>query len=117
MSTLALFDKLQKLAVKWILREQHESYSELVILQKQKELDILPMEQKVLFSDLILFFKIVNNQVEIQLPEYITRIEPHDVKHVTRCSMQMFDGRHNLKYRCKAQPQDKCFQDSFLSEL
>ena len=70
MSTLALFDKLQNRTVKSILREQHESYSEPVILQKQKELDILPMEQKVLFSDLILFFKIVNNQVEIELPEY-----------------------------------------------
>ena len=72
-------DKLQKRALKWILREQHESYSDLVFLDKQPELDILPMKSKFLFSDLVLFYRIMNNDVKIELPCHISRIEPHDV--------------------------------------
>ena len=57
---LDLFGKLQKRAVKWIMKKQHESYSDSVYLQKQKEFDILSVKYRLLFSDLLLFFKIVN---------------------------------------------------------
>ena len=51
-----MFEKLQKRAIKWILREQHESYSDLVFLNKQQDLDIIPMKFKFLYSDLVLFY-------------------------------------------------------------
>ena len=113
-SSITIFDKLQKRAVKWILREQQESYSDLVFLNKQKELDILPMKYRFLFSDLVLFFNIIKNNVEIKLPEYVSRIESHDVKSITRCSKPIFDGKDNLKYRCQLNPKVKCFQDSYF---
>ena len=66
---MIMFDKLQKRATKWILKEQNESYSDLVFLAKQKDLDILPMKYKFIFSDLVLFYRIIinSNNVKINL--------------------------------------------------
>ena len=113
-TSLAMFDKLQKRAIKWILKEQQESYSHPVFLSKQKELDILPMEYKFLFSDLVLFFKIINNEIKIELPYYISKFESQDVLKVTRSSQPIKDSVDNLKYRCKFQSKIKCFQDSYF---
>ena len=54
-ATIDMFEKLQKRAIKWILREQYESYNNLVFLNKQQDLDILPMKFKFLYI-LILFY-------------------------------------------------------------
>ena len=113
-TSLILFDKLQKRAVKWILKEQHESYSYHVFLNKQKELDLLPMEYRFLFTDLVLFFRIINNDVKIKLPYYIMRNEPQDIKSVTRRSLPIKDGVDHLQYKCILQPKVKCFQDSYF---
>ena len=109
-----MFEKLQKRAVKWILGEQEQSYCEVVFLQKQKELDILPMKQKFMFSDLLLFYKIVNKQVGIELPDYVKRIEPHDVKYSTKNTKSIYDGKENLKYRSNIIPKVKSFQDGYF---
>ena len=53
--SLDAFTLLQKRAIKWILKEQHKSYSDTVFLNKQKDLDVLPMESKFVYSDLVLF--------------------------------------------------------------
>ena len=115
-TSLDMFDKLQKRAIKWILKEQLESYSPVEFLSRQKELDILPMEYKFLFSDLVLFFKIINKEVKIELPYYISKLEPQDVLKVTRCSQAMKDRIKvdNLTYKCQFQPKIKCFQDSYF---
>ena len=42
---------LQKRAVKWILKEQHMNYSDDIFLIKQRNLDLLPVKNKFLFSD------------------------------------------------------------------
>ena len=113
-TTSVMFEKLQKSAVKWILNEQEKSYCEVVFLQKQRELDILPMKQKFLFSDLLLFYKIVNKQVEIKLPDYVTRIEPHDIIYSTKSTKSISDGKDNLKYRSSIIPKVKSFQDGYF---
>ena len=38
------------------------------------------MEHKFLFSDLVLFFRIIKKDIGIELPDYISKIESHDVK-------------------------------------
>ena len=53
---LDLFDKLQKRAVKWLMKERLLSYSDVVYIQKQNELGKLPVKYGFLFSDLVLFF-------------------------------------------------------------
>ena len=113
-SSLILFNKLQKRAVKWILREQQESYSPVDFLTKQKELDILPMEHKFLFTDLVLFYKIINKEIKIELPYYISKFESQDVEKVTRSSQPVKNGSDDLQYKCKLQPKVKCFQDSYF---
>ena len=113
-TSLVMFNKLQKRAVKWILKEQMESYSNIEFLSKQKELDILPMEFKFLFSDLTLFFQIVNKDVNIELPYYICKIESQDVLKVTRSSQAIKNNVDNLTFKCKIKPKIKCFQDSYF---
>ena len=113
-TSLIMFEKLQKRAVKWILKEQHDSYSDFIFLKKQKELDILPMRYKFLFADLVMFYRIISNDIKIELPHHISKIEPQDVKSTTRLSQSISDGSDNLQYRCKLHPKVKCFQDSYF---
>ena len=113
-TSMIMFDKLQKRAVKWILNEQHESYSDLIFLEKQKELDILPMKHKFIFSDLVLFYRIITKNVQIDLPYYISRLEPQDVKQSTRCLKPVADRIDTLKYKCILPPKVKCFENSYF---
>ena len=62
------FAAIQKRAIKWINGEQFVSYSEETFLKKQKDLDILPMKLKFILTDLIMFYKIVNSLVQLDLP-------------------------------------------------
>ena len=72
------------------------------------------MKHKFLFSDLVLFYKILKDEVKIKLPFYISRIESQDVKSVTRSSKPIIDGKYTLKYKCLVQPKVKCFQDCYF---
>lgn len=74
------FDHLQKRAVKWILSEHTASYSDREFLNKQHQLDLLPMNNKFTLTDLILFHKIVYNQVKIDMPSYLIRLSPESVR-------------------------------------
>ena len=112
--SLNSFDLLQKRAVKWILKEQHMSYSDTEFLNKQHKLDLLPMREKFIFSDLVLFYKIINDEVPIKLPKYVSRIEPQNIKRVTRSNKAMADGIDKSKYRCNIIPKVKSFQDSYF---
>ena len=67
------FEPLQKRCVKWILNEQFFSYSDSVYHTKLHELKIMPLSYKFLYSDLILFYKVLNEIVPISLPEYVIR--------------------------------------------
>ena len=72
------------------------------------------MKYKFLLSDLILFYKIVYNKVQIKLPDYVSRIEPQDVKRVTRSNVTIAKGIDKLKYRCKVAPRINSFSNSFF---
>ena len=68
------FERLQKNVVKWVLSEEHSSYSNVdVYYGKCKTLNILPMNMKFDLCDLVLFHKIVHELIPIKLPEYILR--------------------------------------------
>ena len=114
LKSLYKFDQLQKRAVKWILKESYVRYSDDEFLQKQKDLDLLPMKSKFLLSDLILFYKIVYNNIKIDLPNYISRIEPQDVKRATRSNISVAEGTDKLKYKCEITPKINAFSNSFF---
>ena len=67
-----------------------------------------------MFSDLVLFYRIIKNEIKIELPFYISKYESQDVKNVTRNSQPIKDGVDDLQYKSKLQPKVKCFQDSYF---
>ena len=108
------FDLLQKRAVKWILMEPYARYSDDEFLRNQRNLDLLPVKYKFSLSDLSLFYKIVYNKVKIKLPNYVVRIEPQDVKRVTRSTNTIAKGIDKLKFKCKILPKVNAFSNSFF---
>ena len=56
-------------AIKWILHEQNLSYSGNDYLIKLKSLQILPLDIKLLYTDLILFHRIIHRNICIDLPD------------------------------------------------
>ena len=66
------FEKIQKRAVKWILRQEYCSYSDVATYySKCKEVNILPLSKHFEVNDLIFFHKILNEHIDIPLPPYI----------------------------------------------
>ena len=63
--SLNAIDLVQRRAIKWILKEPYTSYSDSEYLLKQWSLDILPIMSKFVFTDLVLFHKIVYVSVNI----------------------------------------------------
>ena len=74
--SLSKFEAIQKRAVKWMLFEGFQHYSEGEYLDRLHRLDILPINSKFLFTDLLLFHRIVNDDICIKLPEHITKSLP-----------------------------------------
>ena len=113
-NSLHAFDLLQKRAIKWISKESHLSYSDHIFLKKQRNLDILPMKYKFLFSDLILFYNIINNNVQIKLPNYVNCIKPQEIHNVTRSNFKISQGTDHLQYRCQHLPKINAFKNTFF---
>ena len=66
------FEKIQKRAVKWILRQEYCSYSDVATYySKCKEVNILPLSKHFEVNDLTFFHKILNGHIDIPLPPYI----------------------------------------------
>ena len=60
---IASFDAIQKKAIKWINGRRFDHYSDIEYFNKQKELNILPMQFKFVLNvlnDLIMYYKIIN---------------------------------------------------------
>ena len=111
---LNVIDQVQKRAVKWILKEPFSSYSELEFLMKQRSLDLLPMKSKFVFTDLVLFYNIVYELVNIKLPNYVIKWESKDVLKSTRSTHCIAEGSDKLKFKCTVVPKVKSFENSFF---
>ena len=61
----------KKTCIKWILHEQFVPYHEIDYLRKLVELKILPLEQKFILSDLMIFHKFVFQHIPLELPNEI----------------------------------------------
>ena len=68
---LKQFIAIQKRAIKWINGEPYSSYNEDKLATEQKKLNILPVKQKFIYKDLMLFYKIVNSKIPVSFPNYI----------------------------------------------
>ena len=72
------------------------------------------MKHKFIFSDLTLFHKIVYKNVQIELPNYVIRIESQDIKYTTRSNILISKGTDNLRFKCNTLPIINAFKNSFF---
>ena len=66
-------ERIQKRAVKWILSELDYSYNDVEYIKRLKDLDLLPLKFRFIFSDLLLFHQIFYKKSSIKLPVYYTK--------------------------------------------
>ena len=103
LTQLLKFESIQKRAVKWIIGESFVSYSDQEFLQKQKELQILPIRLKFIHNSMMLFYKIVNCLVVISLPDHITLIWPKTMRY-TRETAEVIDKQDTRTFSCAITP-------------
>ena len=97
----------------WINGEQFASYTDEIFVEKQRELNILPIKLKFIYTDLILFYKIVNKTVSITLPSYISVCGPEDVRY-TRRNAPIHDLSDFSTYNCNITPSCDVFKNSYF---
>ncbi len=67
------FENFQKKCIKWILSEEEFSYeSHEVYIRKCRQVNILPLYQRFILNDLLLFHKIFYKTIPIEMPHYLT---------------------------------------------
>ena len=71
-------ESIQRRAVKWILEEQDHHYNDFEYLKRLKDLDLMPMNFKFIFTDLVLFHNIFHGHSIIKFPQYLTPITNDD---------------------------------------
>ena len=71
-------ESIQRKAVKWILGEHFHHYNDYEYLMRLKDLDLMPMEYKFKYSDLVMFHKIYHGKSVIKLPQYLVPITHND---------------------------------------
>ena len=109
-----MLDVIQRRAVKWIHKEPFVSYTDNEFLLKQKSLDLLPLNTKFTYTDLVLFHKIVYETVNIGMPNYIMKCTSSEVTRITRQNASVADNTDNFKYKCSVIPKVDAFKNSFF---
>ena len=112
---LLLLEKLQKRVVKWIRNEPLESYTNDQYVFYLKGINCLPFKELFLYNDLRLFYQIVNNMIQIQLPNTIVPINVADLR-PTRQNRDIFAGidRSKLVDKSKSYKHSSALHDSFF---
>ena len=75
---LQKIESIQKKAVKWILSEIYHHYNDYEYLKRLKDLDLMPMEYKFKYTDLIQFHQIYYGKSVVRLPSYLTPVTEND---------------------------------------
>ena len=64
-------ESIQKRCIKWILREESESYTPDMYLIKCRQLKILPLKYRLILKDLKLFHSMIIGTSPLSLPNYL----------------------------------------------
>ena len=73
-SQIEKFEQLQKCTIKWILRQEYCSYSDIAVYySKCKQTNLLPISKHFELNDLVFFHKILYEYIDIKLPYYVQR--------------------------------------------
>ena len=71
-------ESIQRKAVKWILKEHDHHYNDIEYLSRLRDLDLLPMEFKFDYTDLVMFHKIYHGRSIVKFPGYLVPITHND---------------------------------------
>ena len=112
-SHLSKFEAIQRRAVKWINGEPFCSYSDDKYAEELRKLKILPMKLKFMYNDLVLFYKIVNKLVPVELPDHI-RICNAEGTRLTRRTADIHDLTDISTYQCNISPSTDALRNSFF---
>ncbi len=112
-SHLSKFEAIQRRAIKWINGEPFASYSDEKYADELKKLKILPLKLKFMQNDLILFYKIVNKMVPIELPDHISVCKAEDTR-LTRQNAAVHELTDTSTYRCDIKPSTDALKNSFF---
>ena len=95
---LASLERIQKRAVKWIRNEPLASYSNDQYVSHLNELNLLPFKEMFEYTDLRLFFKIVNDLTPIAIPTCISRVDAQSLRS-TRQNEAIILGLDQTSYK------------------
>ncbi len=112
-SHIAKFDAIQKKAIKWIDGHPFVSYTNEEFMLKQREYDILPINLRFRLNDLKLFYQILNDQVPISLPPYITYAEASQSRY-TRNTAAVIEGSDTTTLISSIVPSCDVFSNSYF---
>ena len=73
-------ERIQTKAIKWILSEQHKTYTDIEYFNKCNKLDLLPLKYRLDFFALLLFHQIIHKKVKIELPSYIRLVSRSNLR-------------------------------------
>ena len=125
-------ESIQRRAVKWILGEQDHHYNDFEYLSRLKNLELMPMESKFLFTDLIMFHNIYNDQSVIKLPQYLTpltdddrnRLRPNirppvrlgdaEAPNLPDLNQRRINRHDSFSLKCTIEANDSSFKNSFF---
>ena len=80
-TTLQMIQKvesIQRRSVKWILNEQDYHYNDYEYLKRLKDLDLMPMNFKFIYTDLVMFHNIFHEHSVVKFPGYLLPITADD---------------------------------------
>ena len=101
-------EKVQKRAVKWILGEEYHSYNSHEYNRRLFGLKILPLQEKFMFTDLLLFHKIFHGLICIEFPSYISRVSEEDINRLRNSRLDQGC------VKCTIHPRVDAFKSSFF---
>lgn len=75
-TSLNKIENVQKRAIKWILSDQYVDYNDHDYLQRLYMLELLPMNEKFILTDLSIFHRCLHGNICIKLPNYLSIFSP-----------------------------------------
>ena len=97
---LAKFESFQKKCIKWILNEEPLHYSNDIYLHKCRQARLLPIEKRFDFNDLVMFYKVVNNRIPLNLPPYLKFFD--GISRLRSCHLDAFSLISEIKPKTSA---------------
>ena len=125
-------ESIQRRAVKWILGEQDHHYNDYEYLKRLKDLDLMPMNFKFMFTDLVMFHKIFHGHSVVKFPQYLqpvtdsdrsrlrsnvrppNRLNQSSPSEVTTFSSLRSRQLDKTSFKCVIEGKSKAFKNSFF---